>query len=626
MRPPTAKPSPRLLLPFIAAILGASWLAACVGGKLPTTSGGEDRNQASKLALGPEGPPVEEVQATASGAVVAPAPGKDAFAVSFPSGNGMPTAIFSFKETDIDDRMGLALDLRNSGRTPVRVYADLDGDTWVRGYVTALPGKTSTLYVFARRKKLSESETNAFPYMHGIPGGKMSLWSGVDEPVMAQEIKVFVVAPREEARLLVSNIRPFGSSKLPDLNSFYPFIDKYGQYNHKDWPGKVHTNTDIQATRLREDADLAAHPAPGDYDKYGGWAAGPQLKATGHFRVEKYQGKWWFVDPDGRLFWSDGLDCVGFNQSSTRIAGRERFYEDPAPNGDFLNRNLAAKYGTNWYSITTLRLAQRMRSWGLNTLGGGADRTIIQLHQIPYTVQLGSGVGRGGGTPGTTAFEQNLRSVFARAAANYKDDPWCIGFFVDNEIHASSDPAWFENYYRQVGAVAREFMPDTLYLGSRLDYHDWPDYPPARFEIVRNAAKYCDVVSFNFYKFTLDDFALPEGVDKPVIIGEFHMGALDRGQFHTGLRSVVDQDQRAEGYRCYVTSALQNPAIVGAHWFQCYDESTTGRFDGENYQIGFLDICDTPYWETVGAARDVGHKLYKIRAGKGINTTGPDHD
>jgi hypothetical protein len=115
-------------------------------------------------------------------------------------------------------------------------------------------------------------------------------------------------------------------------------------------------------------------------------------------------------------------------------------------------------------------------------------------------------------------------------------------------------------------------------------------------------------------------------VDKPVIIGEFHMGALDRGQFHTGLRSVVDQDQRAEGYRCYVTSALQNPAIVGAHWFQCYDESTTGRFDGENYQIGFLDICDTPYWETVGAARDVGHKLYKIRAGKGINTTDPDHD
>ena len=158
-------------------------------------------------------------------------------------------------------------------------------------------------------------------------------------------------------------------------------------------------------------------------------------------------------------------------------------------------------------------------------------------------------------------------------------------------------------------------MPGTLYLGSRLDYHDWPDVPEYRREIVRMAARYCDVVSFNFYKFTLDDVALPEGIDRPAIVGEFHMGALDRGKFHTGLRSVINQNQRAEAYRYYVTSALRNPAIVGAHWFQCYDESTTGRNDGENYQIGFLDICDTPYQETIAAARDIGYRLYSIRSG-----------
>jgi hypothetical protein len=60
---------------------------------------------------------------------------------------------------------------------------------------------------------------------------------------------------------------------------------------------------------------------------------------------------------------------------------------------------------------------------------------------------------------------------------------------------------------------------------------------------------------------------------------------------------------RGEAYRYYVTTAAQQPAIVGALWFQCYDESTTGRFDGENYQIGFLDICDTPYTGTIAAAR-----------------------
>jgi hypothetical protein len=152
----------------------------------------------------------------------------------------------------------------------------------------------------------------------------------------------------------------------------------------------------------------------------------------------------------------------------------------------------------------------------------------------------------------------------------------------------SSDPAWWEKYHHAVGAAAREIMPNKFHVGSCLDYHDWPYVPAERHEIVRHAARYYDVVSFNFYKFTLDDVIMPTGVDKPLIIGEFHMGALDRGQFHTGLRSVLDQDQRAEAYRYYVTSALQNPLVVGAHWFQCYDESTTGRFDGENYQIGFM--------------------------------------
>jgi hypothetical protein len=217
--------------------------------------------------------------------------------------------------------------------------------------------------------------------------------------------------------------------------------------------------------------------------------------------------------------------------------------------------------------------------------------------------------------PANPAWVQGMRSRMAAAAEMAKDDPWCIGYFVDNEIHDSVEPAWFEAYYRLVSAAGREMMPNKLYFGSRLDYHDWPDVPESRKEIVRIAAKYCDVVSFNFYKFTLDDVAMPEGSDKPLIIGEFHMGALDRGKFHTGLRSVFNQNQRAEAYRYYVTSALRNPSVVGAHWFQLYDESTTGRGDGENYQIGFLDICDTPYAETVAAARDIGYRIYSIRSG-----------
>ena len=48
-------------------------------------------------------------------------------------------------------------------------------------------------------------------------------------------------------------------------------------------------------------------------------------------------------------------------------------------------------------------------------------------------------------------------------------------------------------------------------------------------------------------------------------------------------------------------------------WFQYSDQAFTGRGDGENYQIGFIDICDNPYPEIIGAARKIGYHLYQTR-------------
>ena len=60
---------------------------------------------------------------------------------------------------------------------------------------------------------------------------------------------------------------------------------------------------------------------------------------------------------------------------------------------------------------------------------------------------------------------------------------------------------------------------------------------------------------------------------------------------------------------------LRHPQFVGCHWFKYRDESTTGRpLDEENYQIGFIDICDTPYPETIEALRDVSRTMYELRA------------
>jgi agarase len=85
---------------------------------------------------------------------------------------------------------------------------------------------------------------------------------------------------------------------------------------------------------------------------------------------------------------------------------------------------------------------------------------------------------------------------------------------------------------------------------------------------------------------------------------------------HTGLVSTPDQKARAAMYRRYVESVEDLPAFVGSHWFQYYDEPLTGRAgDGENYDIGFVSVTDTPYREMVEAAKAVSSGVYERRSG-----------
>ena len=101
---------------------------------------------------------------------------------------------------------------------------------------------------------------------------------------------------------------------------------------------------------------------------------------------------------------------------------------------------------------------------------------------------------------------------------------------------------------------------------------------------------------------------------KPVLIGEFHFGAPERG-YAPSLVAVQDQQERGAAYSRYVERALSHPAIIGAHYFQFKDQPVTGRYDGENYNIGFVNQQDLPYSELVDAARTTHRRIYQLHAG-----------
>lgn len=129
----------------------------------------------------------------------------------------------------------------------------------------------------------------------------------------------------------------------------------------------------------------------------------------------------------------------------------------------------------------------------------------------------------------------------------------------------------------------------------------------------------CDVFSLNTYNFSVDPATVrraAEASGRPVLIGEFHFGATDRGLPASGLKGVHTQADRGRAYQYFVEQAAALPDVIGTHYFQWNDQPLLGRFDGENWQIGIVDGCHQPYPEFADAARETHGRLYQVATGQ----------
>jgi hypothetical protein len=87
------------------------------------------------------------------------------------------------------------------------------------------------------------------------------------------------------------------------------------------------------------------------------------------------------------------------------------------------------------------------------------------------------------------------------------------------------------------------------------------------------------------------------------------------------LAATVNQPRNAywiniEAGGYYVEHTAAHPEVIGTHWFQWIDQPALGRNDGENYNIGWVDVTDRPYDELVEAAKLTHARLLDIHLGK----------
>jgi hypothetical protein len=446
-----------------------------------------------------------------------------------------------------------------------------------------------------------------------------------------------------------------------------PVIDEFGQWAYGNWPRKITSVAQLKRDWASEVRSFT--PKAFNYDTYSGYKS-TAAKATGFFRVEQIDGKWWFVDPDGHLYLSMAVPGMGVG-GGTNTAGREAYYKALPPpevgqsggaargggnpggsTANFRNWNLYRRYGTDWQAKAADMELQRAEGWGLTSVVSRGTETQRRKPYLAYfnTMPRGnsSGIAMYLGMPDVYAkeFADFLEQSARTQLAPHKDDPWLIGYFIGNEppwprresevvdmvlagppnamqaevkrFLAEGDTperrrqfvvAAFEKYLDMVGAAFKKYDPNHLNLGIRFGGNP-PDY-------VSRAAHVFDVYSLNVYEYepTRQIATAYEPSGRPVILGEFHFGVPENG-LGAGLVQVKDEKERGVAYRYFVEQAAALPEFLGAGYFTGVDEPVTGRMDGENYNIGFVDVTDRAYPELVAAAKETFKRLEEVHAGK----------
>ena len=359
---------------------------------------------------------------------------------------------------------------------------------------------------------------------------------------------------------------------------------------------------------------VAASPADSGLDKFGGLLAHKE-QATGFFHITKVGDRWWLVDPEGCLFLNVGVAAV-----------------KTIPTED-AERALAKKFTdkSGWAEATV----QLLRSNGFNGIGAWSEDEILSgvKQPVTHTRLLGFMAGYGkihGGThmqPGHIGYPNDCIFVFdpafekfcddyAKQLSGYKNDPWLLGYFSDNEMPfprdalsnflalPPADPghAAAENflrsrhgagatvqditakdeqdflavvagkYFQTVSLAIKKSDPNHLYLGSRFYAADI-----AKPELFKACGPFVDVVSMNYYRVwspdakTMQMWTHESG--KPVLITEWYAKGEDSGMGNIGGAGWLVKTQRERGlfYQNFALALLESKVCVGWHWFRYSD-------------------------------------------------------
>ena len=400
-------------------------------------------------------------------------------------------------------------------------------------------------------------------------------------------------------------------------------------------------------------------------DQYGGWKS-VSYEATGFFRTQKVGNRWWMVDPEGHPYIFKGVAVFSVGHSERQ------------------KEALKTLYGTReaWAAAEM----DHLRELGFNGLGAWSAVDAVRKcdRPMPYTVIVspmgryhGHHLRRYGGKylqHGWQNYRFDLAMVFdpefdrfveqemAKVAA-YKDDPWLVGYFTDNEIPwvndaldrhltllAHDEPGylavrrWFDErkgkgarveditqedreafnafyldtYLSKVTQALRKYDTNHLYLGCR--FNQWREelHNRAMFEV---AGRYMDVISVNHYQRWTPDMEeitnFGKWSGKPFLVTEFYTKGEDSELPNTTGAgwNVHTQAERGWFYQNFCLQLLESGCCVGWHWFKYMDndpEDPSTDYSNRDSNKGMVKWNFEPYPALLERMKQLNERTYRL--------------
>ena len=420
------------------------------------------------------------------------------------------------------------------------------------------------------------------------------------------------------------------------------------------WRPALVVNGQMEGLFAGVEADVAASPGGSGVEppsfafppyRPSGPETGLKGTATGFFHMETIDGRDWPIDPTGRAVILAGTQHIKPRGTHSDAIGY-------SPYGRFVATNYPSV--SAWADETLARLSD----WGFTFLGNACAVGLLGHKTLPHVqnIQLGQRVCRGDpdwyirewGFKPCSALPNVFHPQFAAACewrarescAPFKDDPWLVGWFIDNELawwgtskriestglyalvaklpetHSARKALdaflaergaavgpnvpeqakidflrlYARTYYEKTTAAIRKADPNHMVLGSR--YAGLNGAAPVVWE---EAGKYCDVVTFNCYPWadlnrgivldTEGGVPMTERLREyygyakaPLMVTEWSFPALDHG--HPCLvgagQRFRTQAERVEATMLFAKTLLADPHVAGYDYFKWNDQPKTG--------------------------------------------------